>query len=118
MGVFQISGSRPYSNSEQPNIRAEKGRALEFGKKGQALILDEVGNLLLSYSKDQEEFFATVKKVLQRDRKKNGVSKNSNVVLRLSESNRLSIYDPQTEREIDLAGFGEGNIQVFFDLFD
>ena len=118
VGVFQISGSRPYSISEQSNIKAEKEIALEFGKKGQTLILDEVGNLLLSYSKDQENFVSTVTKVLQRDRKKNGISKNSNVVLRLSESNRLSIYDPQTEREIDLAGFGEGNIQVFFDLFD
>jgi hypothetical protein len=73
----------------------------------------------MSYSKDQENFVSTVTKVYwQRDRKKIGISKNSNVVLRLSQNNRLSIYDPQTEREIDLAGFGAGNIQVFFDLFN
>jgi hypothetical protein len=56
--------------------------------------------------------------VLERDRKKNGISKNSNVVLRLSQDNRLSIYDPQTEREIDLAGFGQSDIQVFYDILN
>ena len=45
-----------------------------------------------------------------------GILKNSNVVLRLSQDNRLSIFDPQTEREIDLAGFGSANIQVFYDI--
>jgi hypothetical protein len=72
----------------------------------------------LSYSKDQENFVSTVTKVLERDRKKFGITKNSIVVLRLSQKDRLSIYDPLTEREIDLAGFGKGNIQVFIDLLD
>ena len=60
---------------------------------------------------------STVTKVLERDRKKNGIFENSNVVLRLSQDNRLSIFDPQTEREIDLAGFGQSNIQVFLQSF-
>jgi hypothetical protein len=56
--------------------------------------------------------------VLARDRKKIGILENSNVVLRLSQNNRLSIFDPKTKREIDLASFGADNIQVFFDLFN
>ena len=118
VAVFQISGSQPYSISEQVNIKAEKEIALEISKDGETLILDEAGDVLLSYSKDQENFVSTVTKVLERDRKKIGISKKSNVVLRLSQEDRLSIYDPQTEREIDLAGFGKGNIQVFIDLLD
>jgi putative photosynthetic complex assembly protein len=116
--VFQISDSQPYSISEQVNIKAEKEIALEISKDGETLILDEAGDVLLSYSKDQENFVSTVTKVLERDRKKIGISKKSNVVLRLSQEDRLSIYDPQTEREIDLAGFGKGNIQVFIDLLN
>jgi putative photosynthetic complex assembly protein len=118
VAVFQISGSQPYSISEQVNIKAEKEIALEISKDGETLILDEAGDVLLSYSKDQENFVSTVTKVLERDRKKIGISKKSNVVLRLSQEDRLSIYDPQTEREIDLAGFGKGNIQVFIDLLN
>ena len=118
VAVFQISGLQPYSISEQVNIKAEKEIALEISKDGETLILDEAGDVLLSYSKDQENFVSTVTKVLERDRKKIGISKKSNVVLRLSQEDRLSIYDPQTEREIDLAGFGKGNIQVFIDLLN
>ena len=118
VAVFRISDLRPFTISEQINVKVEREIALEIGEEGETLILDEVGNVLLSYSKAQENFVSTVTKVLERDRKKNGISENSNVVLRLSQDNRLSIYDPQTEREIDLAGFGQSNIQVFYDILN
>ena len=118
VAVFRISELRPFTISEQINVKVEREIALEIGEEGETLILDEAGNVLLSYSKEQENFVSTVTKVLERDRKKNGISKNSNVVLRLSQDNRLSIYDPQTEREIDLAGFGQSNIQVFYDILN
>ena len=118
VAVFRISDLRPFTISEQINVKFEREIALEIGEDGETLILDEAGNVLLSYSKEQENFVSTVTKVLERDRKKNGISENSNVVLRLSQDNRLSIYDPQTEREIDLAGFGQSNIQVFYDILN
>ena len=118
VAVFRITDLRPYAISEQINVKVEREIALEIGEEGETLILDEAGNVLLSYSKEQENFVSTVTKVLERDRKKNGISENSNVVLRLSQDNRLSIYDPQTEREIDLAGFGQSNIQVFYDILN
>ena len=118
VAVFQMTDSNPYSISEQFIVKSEKEIALEIGRNGETFIFDEAGNVLLRYSKDQENFVSTVTKVLERDRKKFGISKKSNVLLRLSQNNRLSIYDPQTEREIDLAGFGKGNIQVFIDLLD
>ena len=118
VAVFRISDLRPFTISEQINVKVEREIALEIGEEGETLILDEAGNVLLSYSKEQENFVSTVTKVLERDRKKNGISENSNVVLRLSQDSRLSIYDPQTEREIDLAGFGQSNIQVFYDILN
>ena len=116
--IFRTSGLQPYSISDDLNIKAKRDITLKIGEEGETLILDKAGNVLLSYSKEQENFVSTVTKVLERDRKTNGILKNSNVVLRLSQDNRLSIYDPQTEREIDLAGFGEGNIQVFYDILN
>ena len=118
VAVFRISDLRPFTISEQINVKVEREIALEIGEEGETLILDEAGNVLLSYSKEQENFVSTVTKVLERDRKKNGILGDSNVVLRLSQDNRLSIYDPQTEREIDLAGFGQSNIQVFYDILN
>ena len=116
--VFRMSDLNPYSISKQLDIKAEKKIILKIAENGETLILDENGNVLVSYSKEQENFVSTVTKVLERERKKFGIFENSNVFLRLSHSDRLSIFDPQTEREIDLAGFGDGNIQVFFNLLE
>ena len=118
VAVFRISDLHPYSISKQLVIKAEKKIILKMAENGETLILDDDGNVLVSYSKEQENFVSTVTKVLERDRKKFGIFENSNVVLRLSHNDRLSIFDPQTEREIDLAGFGDGNIQVFFNLLE
>ena len=111
-----MSDLNPYSIPKQLDIKAEREILLKIEENGDTLILDEGGNVLVSYSKEQENFVSTVTKVLERDRLKVGIFENSNVFLRLNENDRLSIFDPQTEKEIDLAGFGDGNIQVFFNL--
>ena len=116
VAVFRFSDSNPYSIPKQLDIKAEKEILLKIEENGDTIILDDDGNVLISYSKEQENFVSTVTKVLERDRLKVGKFENSNVFLRLNENDRLSIFDPQTEREIDLAGFGDGNIQVFFNL--
>ena len=116
--VFSMSDLHPYSIPKQLDIKAEKEIFLKIGGNGETLILDGNENILVRYSKEQENFVSTVTKVLERDRKKIGLFENSNVFLRLSDNGRLSIFDPQTNREIDLAGFGDGNIQVFFNLLE
>ena len=118
VAVFRMSDLSPYSIPKQLDIKAEKEILLQIGENGETIILDEYGNVLVSYSKEQENFVSTVTKVLERDRKKVGIFENSNVFLRLNENDRLSIFDPQTEREIDLAGFGDENIQIFFSLLE
>ncbi len=118
VAVFRMSETRPYSIPKQLEIKAEKEILLKIGDDGETLILDDDGNVLVSYSKEQENFVSTVTKVLERDRKKVGIFENSNVFLRLSNKDRVSIFDPQTEREIDLAGFGDANIQIFFNLLE
>ena len=118
VAVFRMSDLSPYSIPKQLDIKAEKEIFLKIGDNGETLILDDDGNVLVSYSKEQENFVSTVTKVLERDRKKVGIFENSNVFLRLSDKDRVSIFDPQTEREIDLAGFGDANIQIFFNLLE
>ena len=118
VAVFRMSDLSPYSIPKQLDIKAEKEILLQIGENGETIILDEYGDVLVSYSKEQENFVSTVTKVLERDRKKVGIFENSNVLLRLSQNDRLSIFDPQTEREIDLAGFGDENIQIFFNLLE
>ena len=116
--AFRMSELAPYSVPKHLDAKAEKEILLMISEDGDTLILDETGNILVRYSKEQENFVSTVTKVLERDRKKVGIFENSNVFLRLSDNDRLSIFDPATEREIDLAGFGNDNIQIFFKLLE
>ena len=114
--IFQVLDLEPYSLPETAPKISEKRILFDFGENDETLILSSKGEVLVSYSSEQSNFVSTVTKVLKRERKKVGIEENAKVVLRRDENNRLSIYDPETKREIDLAGFGESNLEIFYDL--
>ena len=114
--VFRVLDLEPYSIPVAAPKISEKRILFDFGENDETLILSSKGDVLVSYSSEQSNFVSTVTKVLIRERKKVGIEENAKVLLRRDENNRLSIYDPETKREIDLAGFGESNLEIFYDL--
>ena len=114
--VFRVLDLEPYSIPVAAPKISEKRILFDFGENDETLILSSKGEVLVSYSSEQSNFVSTVTKVLKRERKKVGLKENAKVLLRRDENNRLSIYDPETKREIDLAGFGESNLEIFYDL--
>ena len=114
--VFRVLDLEPYSIPVAAPKISEKRILFDFGENDETLILSSKGDVLVSYSSEQSNFVSTVTKVLKRERKKVGIEENAKVLLRRDENNRLSIYDPETKREIDLAGFGESNLEIFYDL--
>ena len=114
--IFRVSNLEPYSIPVAAPKILEKRILFDFGENDETLILSSTGEILVSYSSEQSNFVSTVTRVLKRERKKVGIEENAKVLLRRDENNRLSIYDPETKREIDLAGFGKSNLEVFYDL--
>ena len=114
--VFRVLDLEPYSIPVAAPKISEKRILFDFGENDETLILSSNGEILVSYSSEQANFVSTVAKVLKRERKKVGIENNEKVLLQRDENNRLSIYDPETKREIDLAGFGESNLEIFYDL--
>ena len=114
--VFRVLDLEPYSIPVAAPKISEKRILFDFGENDETLILSSKGEVLVNYSSEQSNFVSTVTKVLKRERKKVGIEENAKVLLRRDENNRLSIYDPETKREIDLAGFGESNLEIFYDL--
>ena len=114
--VFRVLDLEPYSIPVAAPKISEKRILFDFGENDETLILSSKGEVFVSYSSEQSNFVSTVTKVLKRERKKVGIEENAKVLLRRDENNRLSIYDPETKREIDLAGFGESNLEIFYDL--
>ena len=114
--VFRVLDLEPYSIPVAAPKISEKRILFDFGENDETLILSSKGDVLVSYSSEQSNFVSTVTKVLKRERKKVGIEENAKVLLRRDENNRLSIYDPETKKEIDLAGFGGSNLEIFYDL--
>ncbi len=79
-------------------------------------ILNENGAILVEYPKDKETFVSTILRVINRDRIKRNIDKSGPLILQKKDNGRISIFDPSSEKEVDLMAFGEDNILVFRDI--
>ena len=83
------------------------------------LALGEMCNVVKNtYGDDKGGFIAGIERVIERERKKRGLTENTPVLLQLREGNRLSITDPATEWTAELMGFGATNSRTFARLLD
>ena len=114
VGSYVFFDIKPLSLSDERSIISERKIKFIEGPLGETQILDERGTVLISYEKGNENFVSTIRGVILRDRSVTKKNVDSFVILRLRPPNRLSIYDPVTGQEIDLAGFGAKNIGVFY----
>ena len=81
-------------------------------------ILNENGSTLVEYPEGEQSFVSTVLTVINRDRLKRNLDTSGPVILQQKENGRLSIFDPSSEKELDLMGFGQDNILVFRDILE
>ena len=79
-------------------------------------ILDENSIILVEYPKGKETFVSTLLTVINRDRTKKNIDKASPLVLQEKDDGRIGVFDPESQEEIDLMGFGEDNIIIFRDI--
>jgi hypothetical protein len=56
--------------------------------------------------------------VVNRDRTKRNIDKSSPLVLQEKGDGRIGVFDPASQKEIDLMGFGEDNIIIFRDILE
>ena len=116
VGSYVFFDQKPLSLSVDRNIISERKIKFIVGPLGETQIIDEKKKVLVSYEKGNENFVSTIKGVILRNRSVTKKDEDSFVVLRLRSAKRLSIYDPVTNQEIDLAGFGKKNIEIFYKL--
>ena len=116
VGSYVFFDLKPLSLSVERNIISERKIKFIVGPLGETQIIDEKNKVLVSYEKGDENFVSTIKGVILRNRSVSKKDSDSFVILRLRSPKRLSIYDPVTNQEIDLAGFGKKNIEIFYKL--
>jgi hypothetical protein len=116
VGLYVFFDLKPLSLSVERNIISERKIKFIVGPLGETQIIDEKKKVLVSYDKGNENFVSTIKGVILRNRSVTKKGSDSFVFLRLRSPKRLSIYDPVTNQEIDLAGFGKKNIEIFYEL--
>ena len=115
---FQIFNFEPVNVSPNSSIISSKLIYIEQSDDLATKILNEKGAILVEHPKGEQSFVSTVLTVINRDRLKKNLDKSGPLILQQKENGRLSIFDPSSEKELDLMGFGEDNILVFRDILD
>ena len=115
---FQIFNFEPVNVSPNSSIISSKLIYIEQSDDLATKILNENGAILVEHPKGEQSFVSTVLTVINRDRLKKNLDTSGPVILQQKENGRLSIFDPSSEKELDLMGFGQDNILVFRDILE
>ena len=115
---FQVLNFEPINVSQNSKIISSKLIFIEQSDDLATKILNENSDILVEYPKGEQSFVSTVLTVINRDRLKRNLDTTGPVILQQKENGRLSIFDPSSEKELDLMGFGQDNILVFRDILE
>ena len=115
---FQVLNFEPIDVSQNSKIISSKLIYIEQSDDLATKILNENSDILVEYPKGEQSFVSTVLTVINRDRLKRNLDTTGPVILQQKENGRLSIFDPSSEKELDLMGFGQDNILVFRDILE
>lgn len=115
---FQVLKFEPINVSQNSKIISSKLIYIEQSDDLATKILNENGSTLVEYPEGEQSFVSTVLTVINRDRLKRNLDTSGPVILQQKENGRLSIFDPSSEKELDLMGFGQDNILVFRDILE
>jgi putative photosynthetic complex assembly protein len=110
---FQVLNFEPINVAQNSKIISSKLIYIEQSDDLATQILNENGDILVEYARGEQSFVSTVLTVINRDRRKRNLDTTGPVILQQKENGRLSIFDPSSQKELDLMGFGEDNIFVF-----
>ena len=113
---FQVFNFEPINVSPNSTIITSKLIYIEQSDDLATKILNENGAILVEYPKGEQSFVSTVLTVINRDRLKRNLDKSGPLILQKKDNGRISIFDPSSEKEVDLMAFGEDNILVFRDI--
>ena len=113
---FQVFNFEPINVSQNSSIISSKLIYIEQSDDLSTRILQENGAILVEYPKGKETFVSTILTVINRDRIKKNIDKSGPLILQQKDNGRLSIFDPSSEKEVDLMAFGDDNISVFRDI--
>ena len=114
--AFQFSGMQKSAIPPNAEIIAEAQISISTDQTGAVQVFNSHGEILADWGGDKGGFVSGVARVIERERMKIGAPIDAPVIIRWRENNRLSVFDPQTEWQADLMGFGADNARAFATL--
>jgi len=114
--AFQFSGMQKSAIPPNAEIIAEAQISISTDQTGAVQVFNSHGEILADWDGDKGGFVSGVARVIERERMKIGAPIVAPVIIRWRENNRLSVFDPQTEWQADLMGFGADNARAFATL--
>ena len=111
--IAKVIGIPATATPPAADITAMVALRIDADQSGAVRVYHEDGTLLADMSGDEGGFIAGVGRVIDRNRTQAGAPLDAPVHIIWRDNNRLSIFDPQTEWQADLMGFGAVNSRAF-----
>ncbi|MEM9725440.1 MAG: photosynthetic complex assembly protein PuhC [Pseudomonadota bacterium] len=100
-------------------VLSERLLQITSSNRGDAKVLDALtGDVIVDHAAGHGVFISTIDRVVKHRRRLHRVAMDGPVHLRLREAGLMTVFDPITDIEIDLASFGKDNIAAFRALFE
>jgi len=116
VSAFQFSGLQKSAVPPNAKITAEAEISITTDQTGAVQVFNAAGQIIADWDGDKGGFVSGVARVIERERMKIGAPQDAPMIIRWRENNRLSVFDPQTEWQADLMGFGADNARAFATL--
>ena len=114
--AFQFSGMQKSAIPPNAEIIAEAQISISTDQTGAVQVFNAHSEMLADWDGDKGGFVSGVARVIERERMQIGAPIDAPVIIRWRVNNRLSVFDPQTEWQADLMGFGADNARAFATL--
>lgn len=111
--MARVLGVPTIAKPPESRIVAQVSLFIFGDQSGAVRVLDENGAILADLDGEEGGFISGVARVVERERLKSGAVLDAPIQVIWRENNRISVFDPQTDWQADLMGFGADNSRAF-----
>lgn len=116
--VFRLTDQPLQAVPDLGPVLQERAVVIETERDGATRVLEADGRLIVALAPNEGGFINGMERVIARQRLKQGLPNAGPVVVRLSEGDRLSIFDPATGWSTELSSYGADNLRAFARLLE
>lgn len=99
-------------------VAATRDITFDGDRNGVFAVTDDTGAVIAVSDAERMGFVGVIGRVIARERLVHDITGNPTVTLIRRENGNIALYDPSTDLDIELIGYGADNVAAFANLID